>query len=232
MDVLAFIILGVVLVVVIYYFMYNSGSTVLSNKLDLGIVQPPIPVASLGLNPASPRYSIEMWMYVYNFNGSSTYIVSRAAKEATNANLLKNIGIKIDGASPKLTLEYTVPDTTPSSFKQESKVITDNLPLQTWVHLIVSVDNTFVDVYMNGKLVKSFQDKIQAPSDTATMDYGVVNCYLAKLARTTSATDPQSAWDKYIAGNGENPLAKYLASFGLSLTLQKNNQDYSKVTIF
>ena len=237
MDVFAFIILGVVLVVVIYYFMYNSGSTVLSNKLDLAIVQPPVPVASLGLNPGSPRYSIEMWMYVYNFNGASTYIVSRASKSATagsegvNANLLKNIGIKIDGASPKLTLEYSGPNASNVIVKKE-QMITDNLPLQTWVHLIVSVDNTFVDVYMNGKLVKSFQDQIETPSDTATLDYGVVNCYLAKLARTTSATDPQSAWDKYAAGNGENPLAKYLASFGLSLTLQKNNQDYSKVTIF
>jgi hypothetical protein len=249
MDVLAFIILGVVLIVVIYYFMYNSGSTVLSNKLDLGIVQPPIPVASLGLNPASPRYSIEMWMYVYNFNGNSTYIVSRASKSATAAiaamgtagqngyqaavaaNPLKNIGIKIDGATPKLTLEYSGPNSANSIVKKE-QLITDNLPLQTWVHLIVSVDNTFVDIYINGKLVKSFQDKIEVPSDTATMDYGLVNCYLAKLARTTSATDPQTAWDKYVAGNGENPLAKYLASFGLSLTLQKNNQDYSKVTIF
>jgi hypothetical protein len=250
MDVLAFIILGVVLIVVIYYFMYNSGSTVLSNKLDLGIVQPPVPVASLGLNPGSPRYSIEMWMYVYNFNGASTYIVSRAAKAATAAiaavgtlgqpgyqaavaaNPLKNIGIKIDGATPKLTLEYTRPNATTNVSEKQEQLITDNLPLQTWVHLIVSVDNTFVDIYMNGKLVKSFQDKIDAPSDTAPMDYGLVNCYLAKLARTTSATDPQSAWDKYIAGNGENPLAKYLASFGLSVTLQKNNQDYSKVTIF
>lgn len=227
MDVLAFIILGVVLVVVIYYFMYSSGTTVLTNKLDMSIAQPPVPVASLGLNPGSPRYSIEMWMYIYNFNGASPYIVSRAAKSASDQKPLKNIGIKIDGASPKLTLEYTGPNAS----KQE-QIITDNLPLQTWVHLIVSVDNTFVDVYMNGKLVKSFQDQIEAPSDTAPLDYGIVNCYLAKLARTTSATDPQSAWDKYAAGNGENPLAKYLASFGLSLTLQKNNQDYSKVTIF
>ena len=86
---------------------------------------------------------------------------------------------------------------------------------------------------MNGKLIKSFQDnKIDAPSDTSNIEYGQINCYLAKMTRTTTATDPQTAWDLYSAGNGENPLAKYLASFGLSVTLQKNNQDYSKVTVF
>ena len=88
-------------------------------------------------------------------------------------------------------------------------------------------------MYMNGKLIKSIQDaSIDSPSATTPINYGILNCYLAKLSKTTMATDPQTAWDKYSAGNGENPLAKYLSSFGMSMTLQKNNQDYSKVTLF
>ncbi len=251
---LAFVILGVILIFVLYYFLNSDGSTLLSNKLDLGIKQPDIPVATLGTTATATRYSYEMWMYVYQFPGTSTYIISRRAKDATDrvpavaavtdnpattsinedvaavtevpANIFQNIGIKIDGAAPKLSVEYS------SNKAKKEHLITDNLPLQTWVHLIVSIDNTFVDVYMNGKLIKSFQDKIDAPSDTSNIEYGQINCYLAKLTRTTTATDPQTAWDLYSAGNGENPLAKYLASFGLSVTLQKNNQDYSKVTVF
>lgn len=218
---LAFVILGVVLVLVLYYFLYSDGSTVLSNKLDLAVAQTPVPISSITL-PESKRYSIEMWMYVYQFPGTETYIIKRnAAKDG-----LKNIGIKLDGSAPKLSIEYS------SNGSSKSVPITDNLPLQTWVHLIVSVDNDFVDVYVNGKLVKSFKDTIDVPSATSTIEYGQLSCYLAKLVRSTNATDPQSAWNLYSAGNGENPLAKYLASFGLSVTLQKNNQDYSKVTIF
>ena len=224
----AFIILGVVFIFVLYYYLYSDGSTMLSNKLDLSIVQPAIPVASIGGSPDSRRYSIEMWMYVYNFDGTSKYIISRTAAETSSP--IKNIGIKLDSASPKLYVEYSKKGPTASSSVQQ--LITDNFPLQTWVHLIVSVDNSFIDVYMNGKLVKSFQDTINAPSANSLIEYGQVNCYLAKLTRTLSATDPQTAWDHYIAGNGENPLAKYLASFGLSMTLQKNNQDYSKITVF
>ena len=258
---LAFVILGVIVIFVLYYFLNSDGSTLLSNKLDLGIKQPDIPVATLGTTANATRYSYEMWMYVYQFPGTSTYIISRRAKDATDrvpavvavaeraddpatqnvnefkaaiaaaaevpANIFQNIGIKIDGAAPKLSVEYS------SNKTKKEHLITDNLPLQTWVHLIVSIDNTFVDVYMNGKLIKSFQDnKIDAPSDTSNIEYGQINCYLAKMTRTTTATDPQTAWDLYSAGNGENPLAKYLASFGLSVTLQKNNQDYSKVTVF
>jgi hypothetical protein len=217
-----FVVLGIVLIFVLYYFLNSDGTTVLSNKLDLSIQQPNIPVKTLGSTATSPRYSLEMWMYIYNFNGQPKYIISRDATATT----VKNIGIKIDGAAPKLTVEYA------STGEKKEQLITDNLPLQTWVHLIVSVDNTFVDVYVNGKLIKSFKDTIDAPSSTSDIAYGQVNCYLAKLVRTTEATDPQTAWDHYSTGNGENPLAKYLANFGLSVTLQKNNQDYSKVTVF
>jgi hypothetical protein len=218
---LTIIILGVVIVLILYFYFKSSGSTVLSNKIDLTTQQSSIDIKNI-TNPTSVKYSYEMWLYVYNFSGASTYIVSRAADTGGG----KNIGIKIDGSVPKLSLEYLA-DTT------KTVVITDNFPLQTWSHLIVSVDGTYVDIYMNGKLVKSFQDKnIKASSATATIDYGMLPCYLAKLVRTTTPTNPQSAWDKYSAGNGENPLAKYLASFGMSLTLKKNDQDYSKVTLF
>jgi hypothetical protein len=203
---------------------------VLSNKLDLSIQQLAVPISSIG-SPDSRRYSIEMWMYVYNFDGTSKYIISRSANESTDASRINNIGIKLDSASPKLSIEYSKKGTGNTSTAQ-TQLITDNFPLQSWVHLIVSVDNSFIDVYMNGKLVKSFQDTINAPSATSLIEYGQLNCYLAKMTRTLTATDPQTAWDLYIAGNGENPLAKYLASFGLSMTLQKNNQDYSKITVF
>lgn len=222
------IFLGVLLVIIIFYFTFNSGSQELSQKLDLGSgAQTPIKADTLD-QPGSAKYSYEMWVYVYQAESTDKYIISRAAN-ATDANPVnKNIGIKIVGGQPKLELEYT------SDNVKKLVAITDNLPLQTWVHLIVSVDgNGFIDAYINGKLVKSFKDaKIDTPSATAAIDYGTAKCYLAKLTRTTKATDPQTAWDKYMAGNGENPFAKYMSSFGLTMTLQKNNQDYSKVTFF
>lgn len=175
---------------------------------------------------------MEMWLYVYKFSPNGDYIVSRLA-DGESSGGKKNIGIKLDANSPKLILEYAGTPSAGTGVEQKTVTITDNLPLQTWVHLIVSVDGQFVDVYINGKLVKSFQDKgIKAPSSSAGIEYGTPSCYLAKLTRYTKATDPQTAWEKYMSGNGENPFAKYLSSFGLALTLQKNNQDYSKITLF
>ncbi len=218
---LILVILGIILIIVLYYFLSSGETTVLSNKLDLSIRQTSIPKEKIS-EPSSRKYSYEMWLYFYNFNASSNYIVSR-----TSSSSGKNIGLKFDTSSPKLILEYTATGAT------KTIPITDNFPLQTWTHLIVSVDDKYIDVYMNGKLIKSIQDSsIDTPNANATIDYGIVNCYLAKLSRSVLPTDPQTAWDKYSAGNGENPFSKYLSSFGLTMTLQKNNQDYSKVTLF
>ena len=225
---LSLVILGIVLIFVLYYFLNRSGTAVLSNKLDLSTPQTAIPIDKIP-DPSSRKYSYEMWMYVFNFQGTSQYIISRGSvADATK----KNVGIRLDGSSPKLMLDYTATgSSTPSA--QKSVSITDNFPLQTWAHLIVSVDDKYIDVYINGKLIKSIQDaNIDTPSPTAIIEYGITNCYLAKLSRTSMATDPQTAWNNYTAGNGENPMAKYLSSFGLSMTLQKNSQDYSKVTLF
>jgi hypothetical protein len=222
---LTLVFLGIILVIVLYYFLSSSETTVLSNKLDLSTPQTSISKEKIS-EPSSRKYSYEMWLYAYNFNASSNYIVSRPSSSGSG----KNIGLKIDTSSPKLILEYAATATGVSRIK--TVTITDNFPLQTWTHVIVSVDDKYIDVYMNGKLIKSIQDTIETPSATATIDYGIVNCYLAKLSRSVLPTDPQTAWDKYSAGNGENPFAKYLSSFGLTMTLKKNDQDYSKVTLF
>ena len=63
---LTLVILGIVLVVVLYYFLNTGGTTVLSNKLDLSIDQTEIPISKIS-EPASRKYSYEMWMYLYNF---------------------------------------------------------------------------------------------------------------------------------------------------------------------
>lgn len=220
---LSLVILGIVLVFVLYYFLNQSGTAVLSNKLDLSVDQPAIAIDKIP-DSTSKKYSYEMWVYVYNFQSGKYPIVSRSySNEDKNK---KNIGIGLDGS--KLIVDYTINGGT----SKPSLVITDNFPVQTWVHLIVSVDNNYIDTYMNGKLVKSIQDTAIDPPSQTPIEFGKLSCYLAKLSRTSMATDPQTAWDKYSAGNGENPMAKYLSSFGLSMTLQKNNQDYSKIKLF
>ena len=220
------IILGVALVLVLYVvFFFTTAKDSLADKLDLAQVQSPILKTSL-TKPQNSKFSYEFWMYVYGTkeNATSTggsYIFYRNASAAANSP--KNIGLKLDSRIPSLTLQYA--KTANSTTSSVDVVITDNLPLQSWVHVIVSVDNSYIDIYMNGKLVKSIKDTIATPSDEESIQFEISKTYLAKFQRTASPTDPQTAWNHYLEGNGDNPIKKYTGDYNLALSFKKGEKD-------
>ena len=85
---LILVILGIILIIVLYYFLSSGETTVLSNKLDLSIRQTPIPKEKIS-EPSSRKYSYEMWLYFYNFNASSNYIVSRESSSSSSSSVKK-----------------------------------------------------------------------------------------------------------------------------------------------
>lgn len=216
------IILGVALIVIIYIvFFYMTMTDSLADRLDLAQAQTPILATAL-TKPASAKYSYELWLYVYGTkeNAGNSYLFSRGA------NPLET-GVKINASSATMTFTYTATAAASGSAStQKPIVITDNLPLQSWVHVIVSVDNSYIDVYMNGKLVKSVKDTtIDTPSDSLPINYGISKTYLAKFVRSVTPTDPQTAWNNYLAGNGENPIKKYTGDYNLALSFKKGDKD-------
>ena len=222
------IILGVALIIVLYYvfyFMMNRDS--LADRLDLAQKQTTISSDKL-TKPDNGKYSYETWMYVYGPKSitSDTYIFSRDDDSSATGDIKKNIGIKLKGNTPILQLEYTSKSgatTTPIT-----TTITDNYPYQSWVHLIVSVENAFIDVYMNGKLIKSVKDTtIAIPSSGKPVEFGISQTYLAKFSRVVTPTDPQTAWGHYLDGNGENPLKKFAGDYNLALTFKKGDDNSS-----
>lgn len=221
------ILLGVALVMLIYIiFFYATGTDNISARMDLAQSQTPIDSSKL-TKPESAKYSYELWLYVYGTKenaGTNVYLFSREGTDSTSVAPLKNIGLKLNGTVPSLTLDYTTKATAIAAPAKASVLITDNLPLQSWVHVIVSVDNSFIDIYMNGKLVKSVKDAtIATPSVDAPINFENSKTYLAKFSRTIMPTDPQTAWNNYLAGNGENPMKKLVGNYGLSLAFTKDN---------
>lgn len=219
------IILGVALILVLYIvFYYMSMRDSLANRLDLGQAQTPITIDKL-TSPGNTKYSYELWMYVYGPKSiaTDTYVFFRDGSTATK----KNIGLKLKGNSPTLMLEYENAGATSPEI-----TITDNLPFQSWVHIIVSADNSYIDIYMNGKLIKSVKDAgIKSPSESSALNFGVSQTYLAKFERTSEPTDPQTAWNHYMDGNGENPLKKLTGNYNVALSFKKGDKDSDKYNL-
>jgi hypothetical protein len=134
------IVLGVVIVIlvyVLYYYFTNTAST-LQAQASLNLIVPGI--SNLN-NATSTRYAYGIWIYINTWNTNVAHtIFSRSS----------NLKVYLDQYAPILKCDIAM-----SSGQPQTMVITDNFPLQKWTHIIISVDNQYVDAYLDGKLIQS-----------------------------------------------------------------------------
>ena len=114
-----------------------------------------------------------------------------------------------------------------------------DFPLQKWVNLIISFNGSAMDVYVDGKLVKScVVDGGSKLSDTTsivlgdetkkppTHDVGFITN--VKLKSTPIA--PQEAWDIYSQGFGGSPWSDILNKYKVKLSFIVDNQEQTSIS--
>lgn len=240
------IILGIVIAILIYvlyrYFTIKSATIQSSASLKAPVTQ----ITNIQ-SPTNTRYAYGIWVYInsWDINANKT-IFSRK----------DNLKLYLDKSSPTLKLDMTMSNSKAALPVKETLVVTDNFPIQKWCQIIVSVDNQFVDVYMDGKLVKSKRfytttvsgtttlgnmpktpGDVTVPvflgnSDTSVVSFTSFDAYIAMFKRWTGPVDPQSAWSSYMSGNGGNSLSKTLSSYGINVAILKDNVVQSKFALF
>lgn len=109
-------------------------------------------------------------------------------------------------------------------------------PLQKWVNLIISFNGAAMDVYVDGKLVKSCvvnsgsrigetQSIVLGYAD-ATNDVG----FITNVKLKASPIAPQEAWDIYSQGFGGSPWSDLLNKYKVKLSFIVDNQEQVSVS--
>jgi hypothetical protein len=93
--------------------------------------------------------------------------------------------------------------------------ITDKFPLQRWEHIIINVDNNLVEIYLDGKLLRSVKSASPIPTPTvdSVLSFGKGDMYIAKFNRNLFTIDQTTAFNNYIGGNNGLRLTNYTISF-------------------
>ena len=228
------IVLGIVLILIIYvlFTVVSNKGKLVSTKLDLSAAGNGSVAYKTLSSPTSSRYSFSLWLYMDTLNdGPITDIINiTTSSTATPGNFFK---LYLDNAA---ALYYKISD---KNNVDSTNLIMTNCPLQKWVNIVVSVDGKIVDLYYDGKLIRS-QQLTNPPKQTTsdfTISYGdckdsLCKGYIAKFERIPKAMDPSTAWTKYMEGNGGNYFSKLLSSYGASFTLTKDSIDMNKFTLF
>jgi hypothetical protein len=223
------IILGVIIILLIYILVQYvmATSTELTAKANLN---DDISAIAITNGPANTSYSYGLWIYVNSWDMS---------KPKTIFNRNNNIKLYLDQNSPTLKCDILMNDDTMKTVE-----VTDNFPLQKWVHVIVSVANQYVDCYIDGKLVRSGRayletdENITTPKQPPTVDTQMklggtsrFDAYVTKFKHWDDAISPEIAYSNYMEGNGEG-LKNFLSNYGLDVLIKKDNVEQSKFTLF
>jgi len=241
-----FIILGILLIVVLYvlYRTLMAPTSVVQTQTYLQSIPKPVPLSTL-TNANSMDYYYSLWVYVNNLNSPpTTGNINQKVPNLSDKALSNNVFYIANNDSTKTYVSLDVSPTTELLTnlmlkKPEDKLvpytITKNFPLQRWEHIIISVNQSYLDLYLDGKLIQSANlgvNPTQAPINVgspAQINFGNGDFYIAGFQRVANAMDPQTAWNMYLAGSG---TTKSAMNYGLKLELSKNNTPKSSITIF
>lgn len=236
----------------------KSGS--LSNCRS-GTEELSIPTDKLAGNSHTNNYSYSVWFYVsdwsYGLDREKVLIRRGSASGLVNPKIVfskfeNNIEIQVDtypapsvssgpeslsdGPGPLVPPDPLgpggiAPDAPPHG---SHTCMINNFPLQRWVNLIVSLNNRTMDVYLNGKLVRTCILPAPANIDPTapvvlTPDGGFMG-WTSNAQYFANALNPQEAYNIY-AGGPRCSGGNLFDAYKLRIQYLVNNQEEASITI-
>ena len=168
----------------------------------------------------------------YTISGDSIY------NSVSDSNTISGDIINLDCSSNGTIYDKITNSLIDISCESEEEIVYDNIPLQKWVNIIVTIDDRIMDLYINGKLVKTKTfSTIISPTDFNENDIIIgdgtnyFGGYISKLRYYPHYITPQNAWDIYKNGFGD-AFESALNQYNMSVSLYQDNVEKNKYFLF
>lgn len=219
-------ILSIIVVIFIVYLGYTyifMTSMIFSKPIDLKNSAQLSYAATLMKQPASTRYNYEFWVNVQSNNP-----VDEPHVLLNRGNMFAFV---LTGS--KLTLEYASTLAISSAGLVTTRpadtnimTITSTFPFQKWTQIVMNVDGSRVDVYIDGKLYKTFSNISFGTDATTPITVGNSKT-VAQMSRFSfwpNNVDPQTVWTNFTKGNGMGGLSSFFGKYKADMSILKDNQ--------
>jgi hypothetical protein len=123
--------------------------------------------------------------------------------------------------------------TTPGGTTVVHTCSVSNVPIQKWVNLVVSVYGRSMDIYIDGKLVRTCLLPGVASVNNSANVYvtpsGGFEGWTSKFQYYPNSINPQEAWNIYT--KGYSSMSSMFSSYQVQLALVENGKTQSSITI-
>ena len=237
-----------VLIIVLVYLVYKlmtkttmavSGFSDASNAVVL-------PCKKFGTSTNS-NYGYSTWLYVDSWESGGSNVAKNVLTRYNAAKLplfqlyldnnQNNLILVING-TPAANIPCTIP----------------NVQLQKWINITISVYGNTVDMYLDGKLVRTCIMKnvpialtvgdslyigggysitngsVTAPAN-ATSNVGALQGYISNVVYKANYFTPEEAWNIYSAGYGGSGMFDFLTKYKLNFSITNDNQTLGQISL-
>ena len=239
------LIIGVVIVVIILYIIWSyffTSMQVLMSFQDAAVSKI---VELTSIDSSKSNYSFSVWTYINDWGTNygkrknilvipdgvgSFYYFALYFSETTN-DLQIYVRTQADTSSSN---SYLALSSSVTYFTTTCNVT--NFPLQTWVNISVSVYNRAIDVYIDGKLIKTCSmTDVAKPIPigksiyiggeiTSSSNLPGFSGYIASVLYNSDVFSPKEAWDIYARGYNNSAFdLNVLKRYKLQMSFLKDN---------
>jgi len=254
MSPLNIIILVIVIILILITLRYMLSNPYNLQGLQNGQTATVISASSLATNGSSvpsSNFAYSIWFYVNDWNyryGEPKVIFGRMGSSSSSSTssiegisgldpcpavvlgaLENNIAVSL-GCYPGIDQEPT----TSGGTTVIHTCLVSNVPIQKWVNLVISVYGRTMDVYIDGKLVKTCLlpgiANINTNSNIYVTPSGGFNGWTSKFQYYPSPINPQDAWNIYLSGYSSSWF-NLMNSYQVQLSLIENGTTQNSITI-
>ena len=242
----------VLIIMLVKYFLSdkNSLSSVQNGQNSATIMASSLATNSSGAPDSNFAYSV--WFYVNDWNyryGEPKVVFGRmgSLSDASGGSIsgvsgldpcpsvvlgaIENNLIVSLGCYPGVNEHPT----TPGGKTGIHNCMVSNIPIQRWVNLTLSVYGRTMDLYIDGKLVRTCLlpgiANINNNADIYVTPKGGFNGWTSNLQYYPNSLNPQEAWNIYAKGYGGGLLSNLFGSYQVEVSLIQNGTTQSSVTI-
>jgi len=252
MNPLSILILIVVIVLIILLIRYLLLDPYTLQSTQSGQTASTISASSLATNGDAPssNFAYSVWFYINDWNyryGEPKVIFGRMGGKSTSSEGSVS-GVSGINPCPAVVLGpvennisvslacFPGEDGTTTSTEGNSVVhtcILANVPIQKWVNLVISVYGRSMDLYIDGKLVRTCllpgTANINNNADIHVTPRGGFDGWTSKLQYYPNSLNPQEVWNIYVKGysSGLNMFGTYQ----IQISVMQNGSETGSITI-
>jgi hypothetical protein len=241
---LIFVIIVILLIIAISYISQDINTlTGLTEGTTLQKIEATDLDSSSNSNSSNFTYSI--WFYIddWSYKYGKPKVIFGRMTPGTEADTNEPCPSVVLGATQNNMVVslavYPTYDTIPDEGETVKFIVNRfaiaNIAIQKWVNLFVSVYGRTMDIYIDGKLVRTCVldgvAKIDSNAPVYITPYGGFSGWTSRFQYWSTESDPQKAWDIYKKGYGGSMLGGVFGKYTIKVSLMEGDTEDSSITI-